>query len=170
MAANYSIMSSSLAEAVGSGLAYGEMGEVNESGTNIVVTTGGNPTGTFYGWVTATADAMDPNSNVTWANNSTADRLVIGTNGAGVYRVSVMCSASTTASREIQMCVHVNDTPDVTLRCDTTGNGTGNDTVTIILGFVTLAATDFVDLRFSSSVNSTTIVLKHVNMTLERIR
>ena len=148
---------------------FGGMYETNESGTAIVVASGGSPSGTFVGWVTSVVGNVDANSNVTFSANGTANRLVVGANGAGTYLIHYYACVDAVSGREIQTAVYLNNSRQDKIRCDVTGAGTSNDTDVVAFGLIALVANDFVDLRFSSDTNSTTITLKHANFDLVRI-
>lgn len=147
--------------------AYGELYEVNETGSSVTITTGGSPSGTFYPWTTSTAGLVDPSGNVT--ADTANDRLVVGSSGSGVYRVAASVSFNATQEREYQLAVHLNGTRVDKLRTDIWFKTEGNDTGGGISGLVQLAAGDYLDLRFSASLSASTITLKHVNLSAVRV-
>lgn len=147
--------------------AYGELYEVNETGSVVTITTGGIQSGTFYPWATTAAGLVDPSGNVT--ADTANDRLVVGSSGAGVYRVAASVSFNATQEREYQLAVHLNGTRVDKLRVDLWFKTEGNDTAGAFSGLVQLVAGDYLDLRFSASLSASSITLKHVNLSAVRV-
>ena len=144
---------------------YGEMYENNASGTSITLTT----SGTYYGWVSATSGELKGTNYVTFSDNATADRLVIGTNGAGIYDIDVTFSFTGSNSQTITGSIFKNDS-EITKLSARRGLGTsppiGNANIS---GKLSLAANDYIDLRFSSSESSASITIYNINVSLTRI-
>ena len=143
---------------------YGELFEVNETGTAIAITTGGSPSGTFYPWVTATPGNVDG-----FYVTASGSYLVIGEAGTGVYDVRVHVSHNGVQEREYQMAVHVNGRRLDHIRADQWFKTEGNDNTTAFGGLVRLLPGDAVGLRFSCSASGTSITVKHVNLSIRRL-
>ena len=143
----------------------GSMYEYNNTGTAITIGTAGN----FVGWVSATAGDLDSNGIITFESNATADRLVVGIGGAGLYHIEASVSWSGSASSEVDAVIHLNGSPrnDLRLRRKL---GVGGDVGNAGLGTtIELAEGDYVDLRFTSDGNGDTVNVITGSVRLGRI-
>lgn len=140
----------------------GEMYEYNASGTtsNITVTSSGS----FYGWTTATEGVT---SGVTFNDNSTADRLTVST--AGDYQVNASVSFGTSTNNTIvEAAVFKNGTKIdyLTFRRKLSSGDLG---VAAITGIITLAASDYLDLRFTSDGNGDVVEVEIINLNINQV-
>ena len=141
--------------------AYGGMYEDNSSGTGISATT------SYVGWVSATTGVIDGNSIVTFTGNATADRLTIGTDGAGDYEVTFHASVTNSGGKITTGAIHVNGVEQVAVKMALQGDSSKP----VALGAsspLTLADNDYIDLRFKSEA-SDTVTVYHVNVHVERV-
>jgi hypothetical protein len=142
---------------------YGDMYEDGD-GTSITLTTAG----TYYGWISATSGTVKGSGYVTFTDNGTADRLTIGTSGGGVYLVTASCNYSGSTGAVIHGVVHLNN---ATTRCSFHANISGASDVVHAAGsaILTLASTDFLDLRFTCDTNSKSVTIYHCVVSIVRI-
>lgn len=144
---------------------YGHMYEVAGS-SGITITTAG----TYYGWTTATSGTVSGGNLVTFTNDATADRLTIGTEGGGKYLVSVSVSADTDTSDTLVAAIFKNGTITNFRSQEVAASVGGDVTCTLsITAIITLASTDYLDLRFTGTTNSQVATPIHVNFTIHRL-
>ena len=125
--------------------AYGEMYEVNGTGTVVAVSSAA-----WTGWVTSSAGALLLN---TYNTNATAYRLTIASGGAGTYMVNVTCSViSNNTTPVYSMGVYKNNSLITHLQTSWFYSNTGQRYSVCVSGIVTgVAISDFFDLRFTSN-------------------
>jgi len=139
--------------------AYGSMYENNETGSPINATS--------KGWVTATAGVFDTNSIVTFLNNSSADRLVIGTGGAGNYQVEAKCDQTNAGGNTTLMVVLVNGINSIVK--DEHASDSGDHRQLTANGIVTLADNDYLSIWVASQVPPDLITAYHSSLTINRL-
>lgn len=141
---------------------YGNLYENTPGGTNLVLTTAG----VWYPWVSSTEGES---SGIDYAVVSAAsDNITIGASGAGVYLITVSCSFSGSNNAEIHMSVFKGGVEQSTIQAHRKLGGADIGSMSCS-GLLVLAASDIIDLRFSSDTNSTTVTLEHVQLTIVRI-
>ncbi len=140
----------------------GEMYEYNASGTtsNITVTTGG----TFYGWTTATEGVT---SGVTYADNSTADRLTVA--NSGDYQVSVSVSFGTSTNNTIVEGSIFKNGVKVDFLSFRRKLSSGDLGVAAITGIISLTASDYLDLRFTSDGSGDVVEVEIINVNISQV-
>lgn len=142
---------------------YGELYEYHDrSGTpsEITITTAD----TYYGWVSATADNL---SNVSFTDNTTADRLTISE--AGTYFVQVAISFGTSTNGDIiDGSVFKNGSmqSDLKFRRYLSAGDVGSASIS---GIISLASSDYLDLRFTSNDDGDKIEVNIINFNIVRI-
>lgn len=135
--------------------AYGSMASEDTAGTTVV-----------RGWVTAVPGMLDRNGIVTFLNMRAADRLVIGAEGSGDYKVNF--GASFTHSENGVVAAVIWKNGDRTTMRD---RHKGNATEAADLGYsgqVSLLAGDYLDLRFRA-VDDGVIKIFRAEMNIQRI-
>lgn len=140
---------------------YGEL--YNTTGTVTVTTLG-----TYYGFTNALAGEVAGTGYVTFTDNATSDRLTVGDNGAGKYKVTIETSFSTSAADDITGHLFVNDSQNTKVKFTRTTslNAKGSASAT---GIITLAANQYVDVRFTAGKNGTVITFDVLNLNIIRI-
>ncbi len=139
--------------------AYGSMYENNESGSAIDSST--------KSWITATVGKVDANSLVTFADNASGDRLVIGTGGAGTYSVNAKCDQTNAGGKVTTMTIQVNGSDSIVL--DEHASDSGDHRQLTASGYLTLADNDYITLHVVSATSSDTITAYHTSITIHRI-
>lgn len=138
----------------------------NGAGSTITVTTAG----TYYGWTTATAGSVVGAPFMTAdTTQATGDRLVCGASGAGVYKVNLACSFSGSNNAVIECAVHKNGAELTNVEFKRKLNSTGDIGSASACGLVTLAANDYLDVRFTSGTNGDSVTVRVVNLVAVRI-
>jgi len=141
---------------------FGDMFEDNSGGSSISVST------SYAGWVTATVGTLGVNGLVTFVNNGTADRLTVGTGGAGKYRAGFHANVTNSGGKLTTGAIHVNDVEQTNVKMSLPGDS--SKAVNLSGGgIITLTDNDFVDLRFKSEDTDTVDVFQ-VNLNIERLQ
>ena len=140
--------------------AYGGLYEDNSSGSAISATT------SYVGWVSATAGVVD-GSIVSFTDNATADRLTIGTGGAGDYRVAFHANVTNSGGKLTTGAIHVNGVEQVAVKMSLTGDSS-KAVLLAASNPLTLAVGDYVDLRFKSE-SSDTVTVYQPSLNIELI-
>lgn len=141
--------------------AHGSMYENNESGTTILSNT------TYTGWESASQGVLDPNGTVSFENNISGDRLVVGEGGGGHYRVHFNTSASSSVGAEIFSAIHVNGVEAISAKAKSEGlpadpvNLNGSD-------ILILSELDYIDLRVKLSTAGNVVVF-FTNVNIQRV-
>jgi hypothetical protein len=151
---------------VGQGV-YGWMYEHTAigSGTTITLTTAG----TFYGWVSASSGAVTGGNYVTFTGDATADRLTIGSDGAGTYLVDLTMSFASSSNAHVLYCSVFDGGVETDIgwhRNIGTASAVGSAGST---GILTLSASDYLDVRCSSSVNTKDIEVEKASLRIHRM-
>ena len=135
---------------------FGELFEINEAGTTINIPTGG----TFVKWVTASAGLSAPDDlvRVDAANN----QFVIGTNGGGIYQVTVGITMTGSNNSLKQAAVHVNGVRQQKIESNRQIAAAMDEGFFEPQGLVRLVAGDIIDLRFTADSNGDTVIVYHV--------
>lgn len=141
-------------------IAFGSMYEDSASGSAM--------DSTSKRWVTATQGAVDSNGIVTFSDDSTGDRLVVGTGGAGSYVVSFSCSFTNSGNNDTVAAVHVNDVENVQVKDDADGSSTQHRHL-IASGIIVLADNDYISLHLVSSVPANIVAVHNCHLTMHRI-
>lgn len=138
--------------------AYGQLYE-NSGGTVINITTGG----TFYQWVSSTAGL----SSLTTPAVDT-DNITIDAGGGGLYSIAFQVSYEGNGNEIYHWAVFVEgaERTEVSSERKIAANDQGSQSG---VGLVALSATDVVDLRVTSTTNTKTATVKHVQLVITRI-
>ena len=148
------------------GSSYGELYEDNDSGSTISVTY----LDVYYGWTTATAGEVSGSGYVTAdVADSTADNLTIGASGAGTYLCSAYTSFGGSNSAVVKAYAFINGV-QTSLGYERKLGATGSDVGSAsFVGFLDLAASDYVDLRFTSDGNGDSVYVYRCRLILHRM-
>jgi hypothetical protein len=138
--------------------AYGQLYE-HSAGTVISITTGG----TFVPWVSSTAGE----SNLTTPAVDT-DNITIDSGGAGVYLVSFQVSFIGSATEIFHWVVHVQGSPEHKVGSERKVGAADMGSQSGV-GLIALSDADVVDLRVTSTSNTKTATVNHVQLTLTRV-
>lgn len=141
--------------------AYANMFEDNGTGSAIT------NTNTFKGWVSAGAGIVDQKGRATFSSNATADRLLIGAGGKGDYLLNFSVSFLNSAGDMVIGAIHKNDAIQHRMKTRQLGNSVDYVNMTGG-GIVSLAATDYVDLRFRSETAST-VTVNFASLSISRL-
>ncbi len=146
-------------EAVSMPKAYGSLSEKNPSGTVIAIATGG----TFVKWVSSVAGP----SNLTTPSVAN-DNIVIDAGGGGVYLIAFQVSYLGNANEVYHWGVFVEgaEVDAIGSERKITANDQGSQSG---VGFMALSATDVVDLRVTSTTNTETATVEHVQLAIMRV-
>lgn len=143
----------------------GEMYEYTVApGTTITVTTAG----TFYGWISAVTGTVTGGNFITFLSNATADRLVVGSDGPGIYHLYVSCSFSGSINAVIEGALFLNDVLQDNLRFTRKLSAAGDVGCVSISGILTLADTDYIDFRVTSDTNADVVNIINCNVLISR--
>jgi hypothetical protein len=147
---------------------YGSMFE-NSAGSPTAITL--TTAGTWYGWVSAGDDVTYGAPYISFSGNATADRLLIGSDGDGVWEVQVSVDGDQGAAQAhlLTAAIFVNDAQDLSLTGSTQYTATQQVQPIPISGFVKVNAGDYLDLRFKSDTNSRAFDLYHCNVSMKRV-
>jgi hypothetical protein len=147
---------------------YGSMFE-NSAGTPTAITL--TTAGTWYGWVSAGDDITYGVPYISFSGNATADRLLIGSDGDGVWQVNVSVDGDQGAAQAhlLTAAIFINDAQDLSLTGSTQYTATQQVQPIPISGFVKVNAGDYLDLRFKSDTNSRAFELYHCNVSMKRV-
>ena len=145
-------------EAVALPPAYGSLYETT-AGTVINIATGG----TFSQWVSSTAGL----SNLTTPAVGT-DNITIDAGGGGVYLIAFQVSYEGNSNEVYHWSVFVEGAERLEISSERkiTANDQGSQSG---MGFITLSATDVVDLRVTSTTDTKTATVEHVQLTITRV-
>lgn len=144
---------------------YGEMFENIPAGVTVTVTTAG----TYYGWISAGAGVLAPDSPVAFTGDATADRLTVGAEGEGIYQVTARVNAKGPNSANVTFAIHKNGTIQNNLKAYVEFDATAKVAQFLISGFISLEDTDYIDLRVTSSTNADVITIYQASVLLQRI-
>jgi hypothetical protein len=141
---------------------YGSAVENNEAGSNIVLTNAN----AMYPWITGTVGPVAGEGLVTW--DDTNKRLVIGANGAGTYWVHASGAGVISAAADIEVAIFVNE-GESALRNDQNIAAQATYQAFAVGGLLSLAASDYVTMRLSSSVAARTWAMRHAQFSIHRV-
>lgn len=149
---------------------YGSMYEYVDYGaadSSITLTT----QDTFYGWVNATDDVTYGAPYIDFEGNATADRLVIGQEGAGIWMVAISYALhSGGAAFVTEASVFKNGSQLDQLTSYRYFSGSNDLGAGSISGLVAAEAGDYFDLRFTSkTANNKEIDVHNINFSMWRI-
>lgn len=133
--------SASGATIIGAG-SYGAMFENKTNGRTLSTITS-----TLKGWTTATEGVVDTATIVTFSDNSTADRLVVGAGGAGDYHIAFSSSFTNSGGNTTTAAIYLNDVEQVSIK-DTSESDSSKHRNLVSSGILTLAVNDYIDLRY----------------------
>lgn len=139
----------------------GELYEDNDGGSTVDLTV----IGTYYGWVTATAGALD--GVVADTSNVTADTLSPVEDGR--YETRATVSFEGDANTTVTGCIHVNGVPQANIKFDRKLGTTGDVGAAMCSGILDLSAGDLVDLRFTADFANRNIGIFRCNLLVHRI-
>jgi hypothetical protein len=140
--------------------AYGELYEDSTPGTDITVVTNG----TYYQWVSSTVGSFTLTTPSAAGDNITADA-----GGGGTYQASFSIAYSTVGNDKVaHWAVFKNGVKQDNISCETK---TKSATIThsSSSGFISLVATDGVDLRVTSDTDGEVITVNHANLNIVRV-
>lgn len=142
------------------GAAYAEIYEVNESGTDLTLSTN-----SFTPWNSAWQGAYDGDLVIDTINGISSR---IQVNSSGNYQIDVSCSFNGDNNHIVNGSVFLNDVkfPRVSFFQVLNSN---DATTASASGIVTLQEGDYIDLRFKSSKNNKDISLQVANLRLTKI-
>lgn len=142
-------------------------GEMYEQGLASVITV--STAGTYYGWTTASSGLVAGTGLVTFTDNSTADRLTVGVDGGGIYRVDCFVSFSGSNSAVIEGAIYKTGSREDKISF-TRKLGVGGDVGTAACsGLLSLSSGDYIDLRFTSDSNGDTLTIANLNVSITRV-
>jgi len=143
---------------------FGELYEDNDpTGSSITVTTAG----TYYQWVTTTVGESAGSGLV--VASATTDDLTVGASGAGKYLVVWSATISANTNATVHGAAHVGGSISSKSKSGVHGGNAGDRTHLGSSCIATLAASDAVDLRFTSDTNGDVVVVYHANLSIHRI-
>lgn len=144
---------------------YGQLYE-DGAGSTITVTTAG----TFYGWTTASAGlTAGAGFVVADTSNATADRLTVGSSGAGTYLVTFSVSYSGTANRTAHWTIFKDGVAQGNVSFERK-LGTGGDVGSgSCQGMLALVSGNYLDARVTSDNNGDLVVVNHASLTINRV-
>lgn len=144
---------------------YGEIHYNNDTGVAISTTVGS----TFpLPNSTVTVGVTDGASGGTTAS-ATTNKFTIGSQGAGTYEVTASIAAIAANNAEVHALWRINSTDQTKTTGEVIMPGGAHAMGITAHGFLTLAASDTVDVVFSSSAATDTITVYHFNATIHRI-
>ncbi len=128
---------------------HGEMYEFNDAGSPINIC----QMDTFYGWISADPGSLSGSNLVTFTDSPDADRLVVGANGGGTYKINVSVSFSGMDYLVIEGAVFKNAVRQQNLVFRTLLTATGlwplNLNSADVSGIIQLNPGDYLDFRFA---------------------
>lgn len=140
---------------------YGSMYEdASASPTTINLTTAT----TYYKWINSTVGIT---SGIT--HSSANDNLTVNTGSDGVYLVNVDLAGIFSRSNTIYTMAVYKNNAITNLRTYFRTSNAGNMTGMSLNGFLSLAATDTVDLRFTSAQSGDTLSVYNINFLIKRV-
>ena len=143
---------------------FGELYEDNDpTGSSITITTAG----TYYQWVTTTVGESAGSGLV--VASATTDDLTVGASGAGKYLVVWSATISANTNATVHGAAHVGGSISSKSKSGVHGGNAGDRTHLGGSCIATLAASDAVDLRFTSDTNGDVVVVYHANLSIHRI-
>ena len=144
---------------------FGEALEsTHDSPTTINVATGG----TYVGWISASSGIVSGADLITFADNGTADRLVIGTRGAGTYKVGIHTSLTGSVGT-VFVAMFKNGVIDPNMRMDRTISSAIDEGSMSINGIVSLDANDYVDVRVTTAADTKVVNIHVLKFNLTRL-
>ncbi len=146
---------------------YAQMYEDNVLGTETNVSIPSS--GSFVGWTNATGNVVVSSDFLSFVGNVTADRILTGVYGRGVYLVSYNCVLGESSNRNFVGIALFKNGVQATAsfaigRTDQNGEGGGGGNSIMVF----LEAGDYIDFRFSASDNVTLDVWQ-VTATIVRV-
>lgn len=149
--------------AAGAGLmapfAYGSMFE-DSSGSNHNTTT--------KAWITAGVGKVDGNGIITFADNAAGDRLVVGTGGAGDYRIGFHVSSTNAGGNSTFAAINVNAVEQVSIKAHHAGDS-AQERLLASEGYLPLAENDYITLELISSSPSDIVSIHTCSVLMERL-
>lgn len=143
---------------------YGSLYEDNETGSAVTVTTAG----TYYGWVTATADGF--NMMTLDVGSATADKMTVDAGGNGVFLVQFSISFYNTNNNVLtHFAVFKNGTRTANIIAEAEPTNANAEQNISASGIISLAVGDYIDLRVTADNNGEVITIKHCSLTATRI-
>jgi len=143
--------------------AFGELFTFNEPGITINIPVAG----TFVKWTSFSSGLGGPSDLV--QVDAANDRLLIGTNGAGVYRAAVTASYTGSVNILVHIGVFLNGVRQTKLEIDRQLGAAADIGASAINGFISLAVGDDLDIRFTTDVNNRNITIGHLDFNLHAL-
>lgn len=143
--------------------------EMYEDGPTDATTIALTNTNVFYGWVSAKDGFTTGSPYIYFQDNAVADRLVVGPEGAGKYRVNFTASIQGAASSLITGAVFRNGVMSPNVVIIRNMNSTGDVGSVAVNGTIDLKPGDYIDVRFSSSSNVKDLNLYVINLEIIRL-
>lgn len=144
---------------------YANMYEYNSGGTVLTMTSAD----VYYGWKTAGQAYAAGSSYIQFSDNATADRLLVGTSGAGIYDVNFNLSFGGTANVLIRGAVHLNGTAQDNLRFRRKLGDAGDEGSAGFHGQISMVSGDYLDVRLSADNAASVVNIYCCGLAVERI-
>jgi len=146
---------------------YGDMYFYNASTPSTITVTSA---GTYYPFTAFTSGVVKGAGYVTYNNDDTnGDYLEVGANGAGIYKVTIGASFTGSNTQTIHGEVFVNSVgvDKISFR---KGLGTSSPVANAVAtGLLSLAASDAIRVKFTSTVNGATIDVSQLIIDIHRV-
>lgn len=123
----------------------------------------------YYGLTSASEGYTTGSEYVRYEDNATADRLVIGSQGAGTYLVTLSSSFGGNGNVKVGAAIHINGVLQNGLAFLNKLNSTGDVSSASLTGIVTLQAGDYLDVRFNSDTDNKNVYIYLLNLHISRI-
>lgn len=144
---------------------YCDIYESNAGGSTITVVTAG----TYYGWTTATESICAGATFADFTGDATADRITIGASGGGTYLVNASVSFSAGNTDQTKGAIHLGGALQTMCEFDRTMGAAASVGSAGISCLLTLASTNYIDLRFTSNTNGDALVVYKTNLSVVKV-
>ena len=142
---------------------YGSLYEISEAGNNINVII----SGTFYQWINTTVGIETGGNTV--VGSAINDNIVVGSDGEGVYYISVSVSLGGSNNIVVQGAVFLNGVRQQGIEFNRKLNASGDAGSASISGLLDLSDGDQIDLRFTANGNNKLVTIEHCYLTMFRL-
>lgn len=143
--------------------------EMYEEGPSDMTTISLTNADTFYGWVSAKNGFTTGSPYINFQEDAVADRLVVGAEGAGKYRVNFTASIQGASSSLVTGAVFRNGIMQPNVVIIRHMNSTGDIGTVAVNGTIDLKPGDYIDVRFSSSSKVKDLNLYVMNLQIIRL-
>lgn len=158
---NSGVFQSSAGIGVMSPSAYGNMLENSSVGSAMDTTT--------KQWITASSGIFDSSGFITFENNTSGDRIVVGTGGDGDYMIVASCGHTNSGSNETTMTLRINDIDTTIVKEDKNASSVNHRSL-ISNGILTLNEADYLTMHISDTVTPSNVInVFDCNLTIQRI-